>query len=359
MTSTLFTNPPHDPKARGNGAALMRLLVGSFGSAAAAVFAWKLGSGPLGTPPVRTICWQSIQHWYGLRTPLEAGLGLVRIVTIAIATVSALLFVLSFLSALFVLRPEKWAQRVGRQIAVVLPRPFRKWRDLAAGVGLSAAMVIVPMSTSFASVLKPTSAPSSRFQPTGPIGPDSAATHRVDLVATRRPTMASNARSPLSSETADSVSPAPVIGDPTSGQQWPDIRAINANSSNVGTPRVPSTSTSQAPATKQATTTPAPPTPVMATTAIASPSPVNPVPKAVPSVAEKRHHKVRPGESFWSIAEDEVVRTSSNPTEQMVNAYCSELIRANRSKLPDPSNPDVILVGTVIELGIGIASDRK
>jgi hypothetical protein len=368
MTSTLFTNSPRHPKARGNRTALSRLLIGSFGSIASAVFAWKMGSGPLGTPPVRTISWQTIQHWYGLRTPLEAGLGLVRIATFSIAIVSALLFLLSFLSALFILRPEKWAQRVGRQLAVVLPRPFRRWRDLAAGVGLSAAMVIAPMSASFASALKPTSAPSSQVQPTGPIGPAPAVTERVDLVATRRPTMAANARAPLATETADSVSPAPVIGDPTSGQQWPDIRDVIANSTNVATPRASAQATAQAtaPTPTQAPTpasrTNAARTTATASTAAESPSLATPGPKTAVAhapVAVKREHQVRPGESFWSIAEAEVMRTTGNPTEQQVNAYCSELIRANRSKLPDPSNPDVILVGTVIEVGVGVVLNGK
>lgn len=52
---------------------------------------------------------------------------------------------------------------------------------------------------------------------------------------------------------------------------------------------------------------------------------------------------VAPGDSFWTIAEDE-----AGP--RAVDAYWRALIEANRERLVDPSNPDLLLPGQVLQL---------
>jgi hypothetical protein len=57
---------------------------------------------------------------------------------------------------------------------------------------------------------------------------------------------------------------------------------------------------------------------------------------------------VRPGECFWSIAED-VLRRAWNrpPTDAEIVPYWRVLIEANRARLGDPRNPDLIFPAQV------------
>ena len=59
---------------------------------------------------------------------------------------------------------------------------------------------------------------------------------------------------------------------------------------------------------------------------------------------------VRAGESFWSIAEDEVLTTVDEATDADIARYWQRLIETNRARLPDPTNPDLLWVGTTLTL---------
>ena len=60
---------------------------------------------------------------------------------------------------------------------------------------------------------------------------------------------------------------------------------------------------------------------------------------------------VKAGESFWSVAEDVVkTRLGRAPTTAEIDTTWRAIIAANRQKLPDPSNPDVLWVGTVLTI---------
>ncbi|MGH9189899.1 MAG: LysM peptidoglycan-binding domain-containing protein [Acidimicrobiales bacterium] len=60
---------------------------------------------------------------------------------------------------------------------------------------------------------------------------------------------------------------------------------------------------------------------------------------------------VEPGQSFWSIAEAALARSSSQPPPDSVIApYWLRLIEANRSRLADPANPDLVFPGQVFGL---------
>jgi nucleoid-associated protein YgaU len=50
---------------------------------------------------------------------------------------------------------------------------------------------------------------------------------------------------------------------------------------------------------------------------------------------------VEPGDSFWSIAEDVV----GSGDERAAGRYWRALIEANRSRLVDPGNPDLLVPG--------------
>lgn len=61
--------------------------------------------------------------------------------------------------------------------------------------------------------------------------------------------------------------------------------------------------------------------------------------------------QVAPGDSFWTIAESEVARTSNgNPTDAATVGYWSMLVEANAERLVEPGNPDLLHVGQTLVL---------
>ena len=75
------------------------------------------------------------------------------------------------------------------------------------------------------------------------------------------------------------------------------------------------------------------------------------VPTIVPDTGlGLRTHAVRPGESFWTIAETVVFRTNPTATDREIARYWEELVRANASNMPVPDNPDLLYPGIVLQL---------
>jgi hypothetical protein len=62
-----------------------------------------------------------------------------------------------------------------------------------------------------------------------------------------------------------------------------------------------------------------------------------------------RRHTVRRGEHFWAIAED-VLRDAwdRQPTDAEIDPYWRALVEANRSRLVDRRNPDLLLPGQTV-----------
>jgi len=61
-------------------------------------------------------------------------------------------------------------------------------------------------------------------------------------------------------------------------------------------------------------------------------------------------HRVA-GEHFWHIAEHTLAaREGPDPDEDAVRAYMNRLVAANRDRLADPQNPDLLFPGQVVAL---------
>ncbi len=89
------------------------------------------------------------------------------------------------------------------------------------------------------------------------------------------------------------------------------------------------------------------------TSVTATTDPVAPASPATPVVGEPSldHYVVSRSESFWSIAADrmgEALRRS--PTDSEVLAYWERLIDANRLRLVDPGNADLLFAGQLLTL---------
>lgn len=75
----------------------------------------------------------------------------------------------------------------------------------------------------------------------------------------------------------------------------------------------------------------------------------DPAPTAPP--ADGGSHRVVAGESFWSIAADEVrAALGRAPSAREVAPYWRELVRANADRLPVAGNPDLIFPGMLLRL---------
>lgn len=83
------------------------------------------------------------------------------------------------------------------------------------------------------------------------------------------------------------------------------------------------------------------------------PSDSNQSPGGTPAFASTNTmtHVVTPGDHFWSIAEGVLTATyGSTPDEASVAEYWVVLVDANRSRLIDPNNPDLIFPGQELVL---------
>lgn len=61
--------------------------------------------------------------------------------------------------------------------------------------------------------------------------------------------------------------------------------------------------------------------------------------------------EVRPGDHFWSVAEQVLERAWGRvPVEREIVDYWRQLVERNRAELVDPSDPDLIYPGQVLEL---------
>jgi nucleoid-associated protein YgaU len=88
----------------------------------------------------------------------------------------------------------------------------------------------------------------------------------------------------------------------------------------------------------------------MTRTAAIVPGPAPPGPE--PPAADATTWVVEPGNSFWSIAEDVVAGPGQPPapSERDVSRYWRRLVAANRGRLVDPGNPDLLLPGQTLTL---------
>ena len=72
---------------------------------------------------------------------------------------------------------------------------------------------------------------------------------------------------------------------------------------------------------------------------------------AVVAQTERATWTIHCGDHFWSIAERVLTdRNGERPSDQRLRSYWLQLIEANRAELPDPSNPDLILPGMIMQI---------
>ncbi len=106
------------------------------------------------------------------------------------------------------------------------------------------------------------------------------------------------------------------------------------------------------PTTPTTPTTPlSPTTPATPATALSPTTPATPATALTTSLGDPEH-LVRPGENFWLIAESTLTNRGPGTPPGVVEIadYWRQLIEANRDRLVDPAEPDLILTGQVFVL---------
>lgn len=117
-------------------------------------------------------------------------------------------------------------------------------------------------------------------------------------------------------------------------------------------PAPPSTTSTSAPPTTEPTTTTSVAAPTTTTTVTAtSPRPrveADAQPPSPPAPAGEAW-TVRAGDHFWSIAREVLTRTWTRPpTDAETDPYWRTLVEANRHRLADPGNADLLFAGQVL-----------
>ena len=69
-----------------------------------------------------------------------------------------------------------------------------------------------------------------------------------------------------------------------------------------------------------------------------------------PAAARQDEVTVAVGDSFWSIAADELARRGAPASDRQIVPYWRRLIQHNRAVLVDPGNPDLLYPGQVLTL---------
>jgi serine/threonine protein kinase len=112
----------------------------------------------------------------------------------------------------------------------------------------------------------------------------------------------------------------------------------------------PTTSTSTTSTTTSTTTTTVPVAPPQSASPAAD-LPPTPATPATLAVAEPSRWTIGTGDHMWRVAEVSLALSwGRRPTEVDIDAYWRSLIAANRDRLADPRNPDLVFVGQVLDL---------
>jgi nucleoid-associated protein YgaU len=283
------------------------------------------GRGVLAPPPLSLA---GARRWLQERDGVTVGFAVLRLLAVGLAwylVVSTLVGVAVRLAGAG--RAVRWAD------TATVPG-VRRLLSGVAGAGLtatSAALAAVPLPAGPLSAVPPAAEPA----PPDDASPPAVMARLPDGTATMR-------RLPAAGAAATTSTTAP------------------ATSSSTTTP-APSTATTAVPSTTTPTTagtgTPAPstpgPTPPQAAPPARPPtaSPAQPAETSHPAPAAVETWTIEAGDHLWAVAEETLAdEWGRPPTDDEVLAYWTTLVDANRSRLADPGNPDLVFPGQVVVL---------
>ena len=265
-----------------------------------------LGSGALGMPFTSV---DALLTWVGQTSPDTMALALLRLAALAGASYLAACTLL--LLAVAVVRRPRMASGALR----LSPAVVRRLVFGGGGLGLAAGTLLAG-SPSPAVAAPVVSVTASVPGDNDPVPATTATMTRVDTPS------------------GDDTGRRPADDDTTSGPATATMTRVRPDAGGVAA--VPA-----APAPAPAATAPAPGLPVGAPGRTASDG----------AAAGPSTWVVEPGDSFWSIAADTLSGPGGRqPTDREVDGYWRHLVRANRDRLVDKDNPDLLVPGQELVL---------
>jgi hypothetical protein len=224
--------------------------------------------------------------------------------------------------------------RIAAGACSLLPRSVSKVVRRSIGIGVMTSVLM--SSPAFAGQKVPSAAPSGQSveqQYSGDVGNGQ-----------RWP-----AKAPLESTVSDSDAPTLIALTQRSSSRPtttdPSLDAVNRNSRlSVPPTSAPSGGVISIPQPTRTGVVPSSPTTTITHRTLA------PGASQATSAAPVEPYTVVPGDHFWSIARRVVTKHNPNASESTVGEYCHRLIQHNRARLHDPHNPDLLHVGTKLEL---------
>jgi hypothetical protein len=254
--------------------------------------------------------------WAADRDPVVALVALLRLVVLALAWYLLLTTLLGIAG-----RCSRSPAAV-RAADAISPQVVRRVLRTSLGAGLAAAVAVTTVGparldhatlVATAAEAPPPSSDAPRMRPLPP-----------------RPTADAPARVPASAPQPARTSPAPLPGE--------DTTAVMP---------APPTMTPEPPVV--ATPTPAAPTPPSAPRTDST-DPARTPTHGVPTPTTPDTMTVEVGDHLWAIAEAEVRQHVAAPTDRHVARHWRRVVAANRDRLVDPANPDLILPGQQVVL---------
>jgi nucleoid-associated protein YgaU len=278
--------------------------------------------------------------WIAAASPPEMAIAVLRL--LAVAACAHLLVV----TALGVLARTLRARALATSVARLSPAVVRRIVAGGSGAGLVLGSLVAAL---------PAPGPAGRGSPTGAV---TAAAPAPGPAAGDQPageptaTMARTDGPAPASATMEQIGPRPATGRPTTLPR-PGVPAA-APGGSASTTRPPPVAAVSGPAPTPTGAAPggsAPPRP-------AAPRPdgaLAPRPPALPAAprlptADTGVWRVEPGDSLWSIAEDVVHAGRPDAPERSVARYWQQVVAANRARLVDPGNPDLLVPGQTLDL---------
>ena len=259
-----------------------------------------------------------LETWIDRTSPTVMALALVRLGALA-----ATWYLVAATVVLVVADAAGW-RRIAAVVAAASPRVVRHVVSRGAGVGLSVGVLVAaaPLPHRLAATPAgadpgPTVGPDAR-SPTMHLLPDDDA----DTAAVRL----------LPDDEPSTAVPAPTATMHRVPDDEPDTatmhRVPNDEPDTATMHRVPDDSTPQAPAPSE------PPA-----------GPPGPIADGTDHGPEVETWTVATGDSFWSIAEEALAGPGPAADDRRIAAHWRRLVEANRDRLADPANPDLLLPG--------------
>lgn len=277
---------------------------------------WLLGHSSLATPPLAPAHWAA---WAARRDPLTAAMAILRVVALV---VTAYLWVTT---ALHLAASTSRSSLLHALAATVTVPAARRLLGSAAGLGLSAAVVLAPVAAGSPHRGGPagSGSPATMHEvtppPSGPsVPPTTGAAGRPDAPAGAQHVASEHELPPSTTTIVTPASPHPSTTPPPSA---PAVPSTAATPPGAGAPSTTAPQGNPAPADQRSFPALGPPAPTETWT-------------------------VAPGDNFWFEAEQVLARAwGRSPSDAEIVPYWRTLIEANRAALADPANPDLIFPG--------------